>query len=105
MLADRHQHFAGHVSTLLRSWCLVFDVDTVSTLCDKQPCQLHNGCEASMASIGISNYRTEEVRICNLSSICFRCRDPFLTLLSVMENLRHKEVLNFVWYSILMYSL
>ena len=57
MLTDGHEHLSSHVSTLLRSRCLIFNVDTRSTFLDEQLCELHDGCEASVSSIRISDNR------------------------------------------------
>ena len=55
VLADRYQDLACHVSALLCSWSLVFDVNTRCTLLDKQLCELHDGCQTSMSGIRIGD--------------------------------------------------
>jgi hypothetical protein len=55
MFTDRNKNLPGHMTALLSARCLVLDMDTSSTLLDEELCKLHNGSEATMASIGVSD--------------------------------------------------
>lgn len=99
MLADGYQHLTRHVSTLLRAWGLVFDVDARSSLLDEQLGQLHDGSETAMASVCIGNDGSEIVNILQAATLRLGCRQALLTLFAVMKQLCHEEVGYFVGYS------
>jgi hypothetical protein len=99
VFTDGNEHFAGHVSALLRPGCLVFDVYSSSALLDEQLCELHDGCEATMSRVRICNDRAQIVCLRQLRAVCFGCCEAFFALFPVVEELCHEEMLHLVWYS------
>ncbi len=96
MLADWHKDFPRHVAAFLRTWGLIFYVDTGSTLFDEQLCQLHDRGQSAVPRIRIGNDWAKEIGVCDAASTRFRCAKPFLPLLPVMEELCHEEMLYLV---------
>jgi hypothetical protein len=98
VFADRHKDLSSHVTALLRSRRLVLNVDTSSSLLDEKHCKLHDRCQATMSSIRISDNRSEEVSVCELRALGFGDGHALFTLLSVVEELGHEKMANFVRY-------
>lgn len=93
MLADGHQDLSGHVPALLRSWGLVLDVNTGSTLLNEQFGQLHDCGQASVSSIGIGNDGPKVIDVSELAAVRFRQGgNTLFPLLAVVEELGHEEV-------------
>ena len=63
VLADGHQNFTGHVSALLRSGGLVFDVDAGGAVLDEELGELHYGGEAAVAGVGIGDEGAEVIDV------------------------------------------
>lgn len=100
MLADGDQDLSSHVTALLGSWGLVFNMDTSSSLLDEKLGKLHNGSQTAMSSISIGNDWSEVVNVLQLAAGLSRSGgDSFFALLSVVEELCHEEMLNLVWNS------
>lgn len=97
VFTDRDKNFASHVAALLRSGRLVFDMDTSCALLHEQLCELHNGREASVAGIGISDDGSQIVDTWGLRPVCLWSGEPLFALLAVVEELCHEEVSDFVW--------
>lgn len=96
VFADGNQDLSGHVTTLLRSWGLVLNVNTSSTLLDEELGQLHHSSQTTMSSIRIGNDGAEVVDVGQLGSLRFGDAQALLSLLSVVEQLRHEEVADLV---------
>ncbi|KUI62650.1 hypothetical protein VP1G_11414 [Cytospora mali] len=92
VLTDGHEHLAGHVSALLGPGRLVLDVDAGSTLLDEQLGQLHDGRQATVASVTIGDDGAEVVDVGQARPLGLRCRQTLVPLLPVVEELRHEEV-------------
>jgi hypothetical protein len=81
------------MSTLLRSWSLVLDMDTSSTFLDEKLRQLHNRSQASVPSIGIGDNRAQIVDVGKLAAVSFReGGNAFFALLAIVEELCHEEM-------------
>jgi hypothetical protein len=96
VLADGHQHLAGHVAALLGARGLVFNMDASSTLLDKELGQLHDSRQTAVASIGIGNDGAEVINVGELCALVLGHRQAFLPLLAVVEELSHEQVANLV---------
>lgn len=96
VLADRDQDLPGHVATLLGARSLVLDVDTSSTSLNEELGQLHDGSQPTMPSVGISDDGPQIVDVGNIATLRLGSRDTLLTLLSVVEQLGHEKVVDFV---------
>lgn len=96
VLADGYKHFACHMSALLRSRCLILNVNTGGTLLNKQLCELHNGRKPTVSSVCIGDDRTEVVDIRSVRAIRFWCGESLFSLLPVVEQLGHEKVLHLV---------
>jgi hypothetical protein len=102
VFADRYQHFSSHVTTLLRSRCLVLNVDTSSSLLNEELCELHDSCKTTVTCIRIGDYWAEKISVCKLRTFGFRNSYPLFALLSVVEELCHEKMANLVRYSCLL---
>lgn len=98
MLADGHQHLAGHVTTLLGAGCLVLDVDARGALLNEQLRQLHHRREAAVARVRVRDDGAEVVDVCHVGALLFGGRQALLSLLSVVEELCHEQVGDLVRY-------
>jgi hypothetical protein len=98
MFANRNQDLPSHMPALLRPRRLVLNMDTRSTLLNKQLGQFHDGSQASMSRISVGDDGAQVIDVGELGAVGFRggC-DPFFALLAVVEELRLEEVLHFVW--------
>lgn len=96
VLADRDKHLSGHVAALLRSGSLILNVNTSSTLLDEKLGELHNGSQATVTGIGISNDGAEEVGVGDRCALLPGCGETLLALLPVMEELCEEEMCDFV---------
>lgn len=96
MLADGYQNFAGHVTALLCTRRLVFNVDTCSSALYHEFRQLHDSRKTSMARIRVSDERSKEIGVGKLVAFGSRRAESLLALLAVVEKLCHEEVLHFV---------
>lgn len=74
---------------------LVLNVNTGSTLLDEHLGQLHDGGQSSVSSIGISNERSQVINVGSLGSLFGSEVGTVFSLLSVVEELGHEEVLDF----------
>ena len=101
VLADGHQDFTGHMTTLLRTRRLVLNMDCSCSLFHKKFGQLHNRREASMTGICICDYWSQEVGVGDAAAVCSGRCDAFFTLLAVVEKLGHEEMLDLVGDSVL----
>lgn len=100
MLADRYKYLSSHMSTLLRSRSLILNMNTGSSLLNKQFCQLHNGSQSSVSSISICDDGPEVVDVGELGAVDFRFgRHTLFSLLAVVEELSHEEMADFIWDS------
>lgn len=70
VLTDRYQNLSSHVTTLLGSWGLIFNVNSSGTLLNEKSRKLHDCCKSSMASIGIGNYGPKVINVCLFSTLC-----------------------------------
>lgn len=99
VLADRYQHLSSHMSALLGSRSLILNMNTSSSLLNKQFCQLHNGSQSSMSGISICDDGAEVVDVGELGAVDFRFgRHTLFSLLAVVEELSHEEMADFVWH-------
>jgi hypothetical protein len=96
VLRDGDQDLASHMTTLLGTRCLVLDVNTSSTLLNEHLGELHDGCETTMASVGISDNGTEVVDNGSGSELRIGQSGPAFALFSVVEQLCHEQVLDLV---------
>lgn len=96
VLADRDEHLARHVTTLLGTRSLILNVNPSCTLLDEQFCQLHHSRQASVTCISICNDGSQVVDVQAVGALCFGCGQAFLALLAVVEKLRHEQVGNLV---------
>ena len=96
MLADRNKDLASHVATFLGSRSLVLDVNTSSTLLDKQLGELHDSGETTMTGISVCDDGTEIIDVLEVGTLGFWYRETLLTLFSVVEELSHEEVADLV---------
>ena len=96
VLADGDEHFARHVSAFLGAWGLVFNVDAGGPLFDEEFGELHDGCEATVACVGVGNDGSQIVDIGNSGSLVFWCREALFPLFAVVEELCEPEMLDFV---------
>ena len=100
VLADRHEDFAGHVPAFLGAGGLVLDVDAGGALFDEELGEFHDGCETAVAGVGVGDEGTHVIDIRNIGSLLFRRSQAFFALFAVVEELRHEEMLDFVWDSV-----
>jgi hypothetical protein len=98
VLADRYKDLSSHVTTLLRSWRLILNVNTSSTLLDKKHGELHDRSQTSVSSVGIGNDWSEKVGVSDLRAVRLWCCETLFTLLSVVEQLGHEKMANLVRY-------
>ncbi len=96
VLADGDKDLAGHVATLLGARGLVLNVNTSSTLLNKELGELHDGGETAMAGVGIGNDGTEVVNVGELGTLALGDTETLLALLAVVEELGHEQVANLV---------
>lgn len=89
VLADWDKDLAGHMAALLGTWSLVLNVDTGSTLLDEELGELHDGGQATVASVGIGNDRAEVVNVGDGSTLTLGGSQALLALLAVVEKLGH----------------
>jgi hypothetical protein len=96
VLADRHQHLAGHVAALFGAGRLVLNVDAGGALFDKELGQLHDGRQPAVARVGVGHERAQVVDVGQRGALRGRRREALLPLLAVVEELRHEEVADLV---------
>jgi len=99
VLADWDKDLAGHMAALLGTWSLVLNVDTSSTLLDEELRELHDGGQATMASISIGDDRAEVVHAGDSTTLILGGREALLALLAVVEKLGHPQLVDLVWDS------
>lgn len=104
VLADRYKDLACHVTALFRSGRLILDVNARCSALNEELCQLHYGCKTPMPSVRIRNDRPQEVCVGNTTSLRFGGGNPLFTLLTVVEKLSEKQLMNLVRNSILILS-
>ena len=94
VFADRNQDLASHVSTLLGTRRLILNVNTSSTLLDKELGELHDSCQTTVTGVCICNERSQEVDVW-----CLRLvgrAETLFALLAVVEELGHEQVADLV---------
>ncbi len=96
MLADGHQHLAGHVAALLGAGGLVLDVDAGGALLDEELGQLHDGGQAAVARVGVGDDGAQVVDVGEVGALGLGHRQALLALLAVVEQLGHEEVADLV---------
>ena len=101
MLLDGDEDLTGHMSALLGSWGLILDVDTSSTLLNKELGELHGGGEAAMASVGVSNNGSHIIGGRSRGEFCLRKTSASFPLFPVVEELGGEQVLDLVWDGII----
>jgi hypothetical protein len=77
-------------------------VNTRSTLLNKQFCELHDGCQTTMSGIRIGDDWSQVVDVPQLLTIGSGCGDALLSLLAIVEHLRHEQMANLVRYGCLL---
>ena len=85
VFADGDQHFASHVSALLGTRSLIFNVYASSSFLDEHLGEFHDRRETSVTRVCICNDGSEEVCVCNIGALGFRSRNTFFLLFTVME--------------------
>jgi hypothetical protein len=76
------------MSTLLRSWGLILNVDTRCPFLNKQLSQLHNRGQSSVSSISVCDDGSEVIDVGEFGTVSFRRRcHSFFALLPVMKEL------------------
>lgn len=101
VLANRDENLSGHVTTLLRTRGLIFNVDSGSASLDEQLGQFHNSSETTMAGISIGDDGTQVVDVRQLAPLVLGGCDAFLALFPVMEQLCHEQLVYLVGDSVL----
>lgn len=96
VLRDGDEHLAGHVTALLGTRCLVFNVDTGGTLLNEKLGELHNGGQTTVTSVCVGDNGAEVVDVWGLGALSLGHADTGLALLAVVEQLGHEEVLDLV---------
>jgi hypothetical protein len=96
VLADGHEHLAGHVPALLRPGRLVFDVNAGGTLLHEHLGELHDRRDAAVSGVGISDDGSQEVRVRELRALGLWHAEALLALLAIVEELGEPEVLHLV---------
>ena len=96
VLGDGDQDLARHVAALLGARGLVLDVDACGALFDEELGELHDGSEAAVAGVGVGDDGAEVVDVGDLGALLFGCGEAFFSLLAVMEELCHEEMLDLV---------
>lgn len=84
------------MSALLRARHLILNVDTGSALLDEHLGELHDGGETSVTGVGVGDDRTKVVDVGRLGAFLRRETRTLLTLLAVVEELSHEEMLDLV---------
>ena len=92
MLLCRNKDLPGHMSTFLRSMGLVLHMDPCGSTFDKHFREFHDGGEAAVAGIRVSDNWTKEVYEGGLCTILGRHVSSRRTLLAIVEKLCHKEM-------------
>lgn len=93
---DGHEHFACHVAALFGAGGLVFNVDSSRALFDEQLGQLHHRRQTAVAGVGVRDDRAEVVHVRGGCSLVLGRGEAVLALFSVVEQLRHEQVLHLV---------
>src|SRR6266540_6280837 len=96
MLLDWNKDLSSHMSTLLRSGCLVFDMNTSRSLLDEHLRELHDSRQPAMPRICIGNYRAQVIHIRRLGKFFFCHPRTSFALLSIMEELCHEQMLDLI---------
>ena len=94
MFADRNQNLASHVSTLLGARRLILDMNTSSSLLDKELGELHDSSETTVTGICVCNKRPQEIDVGSFRLVG-RAKTLF-TLLAVVEELGHEQMADLV---------
>jgi hypothetical protein len=79
-------------------------MDTSSSLLNKQLCELHDGGQTSMPCIRIGDDWSQVIDVLQFLAVGFRCSDALLSLLAIVEHLRHEQMANLVGYGCLLGS-
>lgn len=101
VLTDGHQHFTSHVPALLRARSLVLNVDTGSASLDEKLGQFHDRGQTTVASVGVRDDGSEVVNVGHLVTLVLWGGDALLTLLPVVEELGHEELVDLVGHGVL----
>ena len=94
VLTDGDEDLTSHVSALLGTRLLIFQMDTSSTRKNLHLDQLHDGSHTTETGITISNNGTEEINLGGVKPLLLGHVGTSLTLLAVMEKLGLEELLN-----------
>lgn len=89
------------MSALLRSWGLVFNVNTSSSILDEEFGQLHDCGQTTVTSIGVRNDGSEKIGVRNAAPARFRSGYAFFTLFPVVEELSQEKLVHFIWNGVL----
>ena len=100
MFRNGNEDFPGHVSTLLRPWCLVLDMDACCTLLDEHLSELEDSGEATVSGVGVGDDGAEVVDVSGLGGFGRGEVGAGFALLAVMEELGLEEVLYLVWHGV-----
>merc|ERR1712063_221866 len=77
----------------------IFDMYTSRALLYEELGELHDSRKTSVSGICIRNNRSQIIDACDFRAAGFCGSQALFALLSVVEQLRHKEMTNFVRYS------
>lgn len=100
MLLGADQDLASHVTTLLGSRLLVFQVNTGSTSLNEQLGQLHDSSQSSVSGISISNDGAEVINEGGNLELLPGHVSSLLPLLSVVEHLSLEQLVHLVGHSV-----
>jgi hypothetical protein len=101
VLGDGDEDLSGHVSTLLGTRSLVFNVNSGGSTLNEELGELKDGGQSSVSGVGIGNDGTEVVDVGLGGTLLNGGRETLLTLLAVVEKLGLEEVLDLVGDSVL----
>lgn len=101
MLADRYKHFARHVTALLSTRRLVFDMYTGRSILDEQFGKLHDRREAAVACVSVGYHWPKKVRVRYASSLVFRDRQTFFALFTIVEELGEEKLVDLIGNGVL----
>jgi hypothetical protein len=76
-------------------------MDTGSTTLDEQLGKLHDGSQTAVASVGVSNDRTQVVNVGNVSTLASGCSHTLLALFPVVEKLCHEQLVDLARHGVL----
>ncbi|CAK5269753.1 unnamed protein product, partial [Mycena citricolor] len=97
VLLNGDQNLSGHVAAFLGSRGLIFHVNSGSALLHEHLSELHDCCQSTVASVCISDQRSEIVDGSrSTGEFGIGHVGPRLALLPVVEQLGHEEVLDLV---------